>query len=285
MVYIRGNRADYDEWAAAGCDGLGLRRRAAVLQARGGQRARRKLSSTGSAGRSRVARAGRPTRWRTRWSRPRPRHGLPANDDLNGAEQDGVGRYQLTQRNGRRCSTAVSYLHPAVERGPTSTSSTDALATRILFEGDRAVGVEVLRTNRLEQFRRRARGDRVRGRLQLATAAAALGHRPGGRAGAARHRSSSDLPVGRNLQDHASLLLVWRTDQESLIDGGDPGEPGALRARGSRPAQLERRRGRRVHPHSPGLDAPDVQFHFDAVMLHEDSGPLVDHASSIGRRS
>src|SRR5206468_2852649 len=60
--------------------------------------------------------------------------GIPANDDHNGAEQEGAGRFQLTQRNGRRCSTAVAYLHPAAERGNVDVI-TDALVTRILFDG------------------------------------------------------------------------------------------------------------------------------------------------------
>ena len=67
--------------------------------------------------------------------------GIPHNDDFNGATQDGVGRYQVTQRDGRRCSAAVAYLHPAVARGNVEVV-TDARVYRILFDGTRAVGVE-----------------------------------------------------------------------------------------------------------------------------------------------
>lgn len=70
--------------------------------------------------------------------------GLPGNDDFNGATQDGVGFYQSTQRRGRRCSTTTAYLRPAVERGNV-TVRTGALVTRVLVEGDRAVGVRYLR--------------------------------------------------------------------------------------------------------------------------------------------
>jgi len=59
---------------------------------------------------------------------------------------------QFTQRNGRRCSTAVAYLHPAVGRGNVE-ALTDALATRVLFEGGRTAGVEILRDNNLETLR------------------------------------------------------------------------------------------------------------------------------------
>ena len=66
--------------------------------------------------------------------------------------QEGAGWFQFTQRNGRRCSTAVAYLHPALARGNVEVL-TDALATRVLFEGERAVGVEMLRNNKLETVR------------------------------------------------------------------------------------------------------------------------------------
>ena len=78
--------------------------------------------------------------------------GMPANDDHNGEVQDGAGRYQFTIRDGRRCSTAVAYLHPAVARGNVDVL-TNAHAPRILFEGDRAVGVEILRDDVLEEVR------------------------------------------------------------------------------------------------------------------------------------
>ncbi len=66
--------------------------------------------------------------------------GLPRNEDFNGAEQDGVGMYQVTQRGGMRASAAVAYLHPAIER-PNLTVMPYMHVHRILFEGTRAVGV------------------------------------------------------------------------------------------------------------------------------------------------
>src|SRR5271166_340153 len=77
--------------------------------------------------------------------------GFRANSDFNGESQDGVGLYQCTQRNGMRCSTAVAYLHPAMSR-PNLKVITGALATRILFDGNRASGVEVSVDGRLEQI-------------------------------------------------------------------------------------------------------------------------------------
>jgi choline dehydrogenase-like flavoprotein len=67
--------------------------------------------------------------------------GVPRNDDFNGARQEGTGYYQATIRNGRRASAATGYLRPALER-PNLRVAVEALATRLLFEGTRAVGVE-----------------------------------------------------------------------------------------------------------------------------------------------
>jgi choline dehydrogenase len=66
--------------------------------------------------------------------------GIPRNDDFNGATQEGVGYYQATARNGRRCSSAVGYLRPA-QRRPNLRIEVETLATRVLFEGKRATGV------------------------------------------------------------------------------------------------------------------------------------------------
>ena len=66
--------------------------------------------------------------------------GYPRNDDFNGARQEGVGYHQTTTRNGKRCSTAVGYLHPVMQR-PNLRVITGALADKVLFEGKRAVGV------------------------------------------------------------------------------------------------------------------------------------------------
>src|SRR3954452_13960696 len=78
--------------------------------------------------------------------------GIPRNDDLNGATQEGAGRFQVTQRDGRRCSTAVAYLRPAVERGNVEVL-TDTRVHRIVFEGSRAVGVEATHHGRTETIR------------------------------------------------------------------------------------------------------------------------------------
>ena len=138
--------------------------------------------------------------------------GIPRNDDVNGEEQEGVGYYQLTVKNGQRCSAAVAYLHPAMER-PNLRVETDALATRVLFEGKRAVGRRVS-SRAASRSRRKAvgRGDPGRRRGQLAAAPAALRRRPGGRC-LQEHGIDvvADLPgVGENLQDHYVITTTFR---------------------------------------------------------------------------
>ncbi len=78
--------------------------------------------------------------------------GFPRNDDFNGASQDGAGYHQTTTRNGRRCSTAVGYLRPAMQRANLRVV-TGALTEKILFEGRRAVGVTFHREGRLSGAR------------------------------------------------------------------------------------------------------------------------------------
>jgi choline dehydrogenase-like flavoprotein len=76
--------------------------------------------------------------------------GHERNPDFNGARQEGFGRYQATQENGMRASTAVRYLHPSMGR-ENLTAITDALALRILFDGDRASGVEIDHAGTVEE--------------------------------------------------------------------------------------------------------------------------------------
>jgi choline dehydrogenase len=77
---------------------------------------------------------------------------LPRNPDFNGPRQAGVGLYQVTQRDGARCSAAVAYLRPALQR-PNLEVVTGALARRLMFDGTRAVGVEYTRGTRVAQAR------------------------------------------------------------------------------------------------------------------------------------
>ena len=112
--------------------------------------------------------------------------GYPRNDDFNGAAQEGAGYYQNTMRNGVRSSTAAAYLKPARRRGNLHVVS-DALATRILFDGRRASGVEYLVGGETRTARANGRGDGRGRRVQLAAALATVRAGPGRAAALARH--------------------------------------------------------------------------------------------------
>ncbi len=180
MAYVRGNRADYDRWAASGLPGWSY---ADVLpyfrrQERweGGADAWRGGDGPLTVETSRYQdplvdaylEAGRDA-------------GYPSTADYNGAQQDGFGRMQMTIRQGYRCSAAVGYLRPALGRTNLRVE-TGALVTRILFEGTRAVGVEYLQSGAAESRACRARGDPGGRRRQLAADPDALRHRRSGRA-------------------------------------------------------------------------------------------------------
>ena len=143
MVYIRGHRADFDDWAANGATGWGYHDILPYfVKAENNERGEDQFHGnlgplTVSEGRSKYPLA-------EAFFGAAKDVGIKANPDFNGAEQDGVGYYQVTQRNGLRCSTAVAYLHPAKQR-PNLTVITAGMASRILFDKKRAVGVEITR--------------------------------------------------------------------------------------------------------------------------------------------
>src|SRR4051794_7718917 len=137
MIYIRGNPRDYDGWGIPGWTWDDLL--PYFLRSEDNERGASEWHATGgplavSEGRSRNPMA-------AAWVEAARQAGLPANEDFNGPEQDGVGLYQLTQRNGLRCSAAVAFLHPAMER-PNLTVEPWMHVNQVLFEGTRAVGVE-----------------------------------------------------------------------------------------------------------------------------------------------
>ena len=115
MLYVRGRPLDYDLWEARGRRGLGLGGRAALLPQGGEQRARR-LRAPRVGGPLNVADERSPRPLTERFLDAAERVGIPRISDYNGPEQDGAALAQVTQRNGRRWSTADAYLRPAQDR-------------------------------------------------------------------------------------------------------------------------------------------------------------------------
>lgn len=139
--------------------------------------------------------------------------GLPYNPDYNGAEQRGVGPCQLNIGDAERCSSARAYLHPAEER-PNLSVWTDALVTRVIVEGDRAVGVEVVRSGRFESV---FAAEIVLSAGALSTPRLLMLSGIGPEAELAKHgialKVRSD-DVGRHLQDHPEVPVIAQSHVE-----------------------------------------------------------------------
>jgi len=211
MAYVRGCPADYDRWAAMGLAGWSFAELLPYF--------RRQESWEGGAD----AWRGGDGPLATRFCRlPDPLgeaflaaasaagHRLTA--DYNGAAHEGFGRWQMTVRNGRRCSAADAYLRPALRRaGGRLRVRTGALATRILFEGPRAVGVEYRHRGALRVAR--ADGEVILAGGAVNSPQLLMLSGIGDPEALARHGIPCRLPlggVGRNLQDHISAAVVHR---------------------------------------------------------------------------
>ncbi len=137
--------------------------------------------------------------------------GLPRNDDFNGARQDGVGYHQTTTRNGRRCSTAVGYLRPAMQRTNLRVV-TEALTEKILFDGKRAVGVSFRRGG--EEWTARARREVILcgGAINSPQLLMLSGIGPAAQLSGLGIPVVEALPgVGQSLQDHYSAAIKLKS--------------------------------------------------------------------------
>ncbi len=144
--------------------------------------------------------------------------GIKRNDDFNGADQEGVGYYQMTERNGLRCSTAVAYLRDAEKRANLKLE-TKALVSRVLIENNRAVGIEYSQNG--NQHRAKCLGEVILSAgaigspqiLQLS--GVADGQFLKSKGIDVKHDLSG---VGRNLQDHLQVRMVYKANRPVSIN-------------------------------------------------------------------
>lgn len=281
MIYIRGNRADYDGWAAAGATGWSY---ADVLpyfrRSEDNERGEDLYHGvdgplTVSEGRSRHPLA-------SAFVQAAQQAGHKANDDFNGETQEGVGRYQLTQRGGLRCSAAVAYLHPALAR-PNLTVLSSARAHRVLVEGGRATGVEVERGGDTEVVRAEREVILSAGAYESPKLLMLSGIGPAAALSAFGIGVIRDLPVGQGLQDHYMTLLNFRTDAVSLLGAATPENAALLQTEGRGPLTSNIGEAGGFFRSRPGLSAPDVQFHAAPVLFHQEGlGAPTGHGLSFG---
>jgi choline dehydrogenase len=220
MIYIRGNRADYDYWRDLGNAGWGF---AEVLPYF-------KKSENQERGASEYHGVGGPVNVADpRYVNPLTRAflaatveiGIASNPDFNGAGQDGAALYQVTQKNGVRCGAADGYLQPARERS-NLTVITGAHATRVLVEAQRAVGVAFLRDGVAEEVRADREVILAGGTVNSPQLLMLSGIGPAEELKAAGISAIHDLPgVGKNLQDHPMVSVGYLCTQKISLDGAE----------------------------------------------------------------
>jgi choline dehydrogenase len=214
QIYTRGNALDYDEWRQMGCEGWGYD---GVLpyfrKAEDNDTYDNEYHCKG--GPLGVSQPSAPLPICEAWFKAAGELGIPRNYDMAGAKQDGVGYYQLTQRNARRSSAAMAYLAPARNRSNLSVR-TNAQIRRILIEKGRAAGAELMD------------GSAVRAAREVILSSGAIGS-PRllmlSGIGPADHLKSVGIApvlghpgVGSNLQDHLDLFVVAECTGEHTYD-------------------------------------------------------------------
>ena len=281
MVYIRGNRADFDEWAALGADGWGYDDVLPYFKrSEDNERGEDPFHGAGGPLPVREGRSMNPVA--DAFVEAAAQAGHERNPDFNGARQEGFGRFQVTQQNGMRASTSVCFLHPNMER-ENLTVITDALALRVLFDGDRASGVEIDHAGTVEEVHAAREVILSAGAYQSPQLLMLSGIGPGETLPLLGIEVRQDLPVGEGLQDHCMTLINWKADFESLMTALTPENVELLQTEGRGPLSSNVAEAGGFIRTRPGLDAPDCQFHCAPVLfLDEVLGAATEHGLGFG---
>jgi choline dehydrogenase len=277
MCYIRGQREDYDGWAAVGNSGWSYDDVLPYFR-RSEDQQRGESKWHGVGGHLAV----QDLRYRNPLSQAfveaAQAIGLKRNDDFNGEEQEGVGFYQVTQHNGRRCSGATGYLAHAKDRANLRII-THALAQRILFDKQRAIGVEYVRNGQL--FRAMCDDQIILcgGAINSPQLLMLSGIGPAPSLHALGIDVIVDLVgVGENLQDHLDLCTLYKTPRSTSYDfnkfqeglvalrylatANGPGTSNIAEAGGFVCSQYAARS-------TDGSGRPDIQLHFVPAQLDD----------------
>ena len=262
MIYMRGNRLDYDTWRDDyGCSGWGY---PDILPyfLRAESNSRGASPYHGAAGPLSVQDLTYKSALTKAFVAATRECSLPANEDFNGVTQDGTGFYQVTQRDGRRWSAADGYLRPALSR-PNLTVQTDALATGIVVEAGRAAGVRYLRRG-VEELAR-AEGEVILSAGAIGSPHLLLLSGIGPAEQLIEHgiRVVTDSPgVGANLSDHPVVTAMWHTPRDTgLWEQAGPVQLGRWRYLRSGPLTSNIAEAGGFTRSLPSLPAPDLQWH------------------------
>jgi choline dehydrogenase len=284
MIYIRGHRADYDGWRdALGCDGWGFDELLPYFK-RAEDNARGASELHGAGGPLSVSDGTARTPMAGLFIEAAKAYGLPANDDFNGPEQEGVGWYQVTHRNGARASTAVCYLHPAMER-PNLEVRTRAHALRLLFDGARAVGVAGV-DGAGEPFEARAEREVIVscGAYDSPKLLMLSGIGRPEELEALQIPPVAESPeVGLNLQDHPNGGCIWLTDRDDSLLGALNEENLVRFGQGAGPLTSNLAESGGFMRTRGELERPDVQLHFvPGLFISEGLAPPNAHGLTLG---
>jgi choline dehydrogenase-like flavoprotein len=219
QLYTRGNAADYDLWASEdGCEGWDYR---AILpyfkRAEDNQRFSDDYHSYG--GPLGVSMPAAPLPICDAYIRAGQELGIPYNPDFNGRQQAGIGFYQVTQRDHRRSSASMAYISPIKNRKNLKVR-TGARVSRIVLEGNRAVGVEIASGNGPEVIRAEREVLVSSGAIGSPKLLLQSGIGPADHLRAVGVKVLHDLPgVGGNLQDHLDLFVISECTGDHTYDG------------------------------------------------------------------
>lgn len=283
MIYIRGNRANYDEWERLGNEGWSF---ADVLPyfKKAEKQARGASEYHGTGGPLNVCDLRHVNPLSRAFVEAGVELGFARNDDFNGSQQEGVGFYQVTQKNGKRHSTAAAYLRPAMQR-KNLTVQTQAHATRVIFDRQRAVGVTYVRDGKQTDARAAREVILSGGAVNSPQLLLLSGMGP------ADHLQSlcidvvMDLPgVGQNLQDHLATGVAYACTQPLSLASAERLSNilnYLLFSHGPLTSNVAEAGGFvRIRPAAP---VPDLQFHFAPVYFMDHGFQKVEgHGFTIG---
>jgi choline dehydrogenase len=270
MCYIRGHRSDYDEWAALGAEGWDWD---SVLpyfkRAEHNERGADAFHGTGGPLNVDDLRHHNPLS--DVFLAASAEAGFAANRDFNGERQDGFGYYQVTQKDGARCSTAAGYLTPVRGRA-NLTVLTGALTRRVLLDGPRAVGVEYLHRGAVQRAEAAREVILCGGALNSPQVLMLSGIGPADELRRHGIAVALDAPeVGRNLHDHLDACTIHRCTRDVTYD--HPNDLVVawdyyLHRRGIGTSNVAESGGFVRSELAPDA-RPDIQFHFVPAMLDD----------------
>ncbi|MBA2398212.1 MAG: GMC family oxidoreductase N-terminal domain-containing protein [Bradyrhizobium sp.] len=277
MIYIRGHRSDYDQWSALGNAGWSFSDVLPYFK-RSENNADFDGEYHGNDGPLAVNKLRTENPVQKIFMQAAEEGQFRIREDFNAEDHEGLGIYQVTQKNGERWSAARAYIHPHIGSRANLRVETGAHATRILFEGKRAVGVEYRQGKELKQLRARREVIVASGAFQTPQLLMLSGVGDSTALGKHGIDSVHHLPgVGQNLQDHPDFVFGYMSDNPNFNGLSFKALPRLLRGI----SQYRReRRGPMTSNFAecggflktrPDLDVPDVQLHF-GMALTDDHG-------------